>query len=196
MTIHFYDENAEQYAALTVKADMSQTYERFLACMPKGAHILDAGCGSGRDSLYFMQQGYIVTMLDASSGMCRCAEKLTGQPTLHKTFAEIDFDKQFDGIWACASLLHVHEEEFVHVLSAFCRALKDEGILYASWKYGEGERQDGARFYCDMTEAKLKLLLQRENEFACKEVWVSEDVLPIGRKQKWLNVILEKVFMR
>ena len=82
------------------------------------------------------------------------------------------------------------------MLSVFCRALKDAGILYASWKYGEGERQDGTRFYCDMTESKLKLLLQRENEFACKEVWVSEDVLPIGRKQKWLNVILEKVFMR
>ncbi|MBQ9256333.1 MAG: class I SAM-dependent methyltransferase, partial [Acidaminococcaceae bacterium] len=93
--------------------------------------ILDAGCGSGRDSLFFMRQGYRVTMLDASAAMCRCAEKLTGQKALHKTFAEINFDKQFDGIWACASLLHVSEKELENVLVKFHRALKRDGVLYA-----------------------------------------------------------------
>ena len=191
-TINFYEKNAEAYAALTVTADMSRAYEKFLAYLPHGAKVLDAGCGSGRDSLFFMRQGYRVTMLDASAAMCRCAEKLTGQKALHKTFAEINFDKQFDGIWANASLLHVPEQELEKVLKILHRALKDDGVLYASWKYGEAERRDGERFYCDMTEEKLKKLLRRTGCFVCKEVWVSEDVLPLHREQRWLNVVLGK----
>ena len=193
VTINFYEKNAEAYAALTVTADMSRAYEKFLAYLPHGAKVLDAGCGSGRDSLFFMRQGYRVTMLDASAAMCRCAEKLTGQKALHKTFAEINFDKQFDGIWANASLLHVPEQELEKVLKILHRALKDDGVLYASWKYGEAERRDGERFYCDMTEEKLKKLLQRTGCFVCEEVWVSEDVLPLHREQPWLNVVLGKV---
>ena len=193
VTINFYEKNAEAYAALTVTADMSRAYEKFLAYLPLGAKVLDAGCGSGRDSLYFMRQGYRVIMLDASAAMCRCAEKLTGQKALHKTFAEINFDKQFDGIWANASLLHVPEQELENVLKILHRALKDDGVLYASWKYGEAERRDGERFYCDMTEEKLKKLLRRTGCFVCKEVWVSEDVLPLHREQRWLNVVLGKV---
>ena len=193
VTINFYEKNAEAYAALTVTADMSRAYEKFLAYLPHGAKVLDAGCGSGRDSLFFMRQGYRVTMLDASAAMCRCAEKLTGQKALHKTFAEINFDKQFDGIWANASLLHVPEQELEKVLKILHRALKEDGVLYASWKYGEAERRDGERFYCDMTEEKLKKLLRRIGCFVCKEAWVSEDVLPLHREQPWLNVVLGKV---
>ena len=192
VTINFYEKNAEVYAALTVTADMSRAYEKFLAYLPHGAGLLDAGCGSGRDSLFFMRQGYRVTMLDASAAMCRCAEKLTGQKALHKTFAEINFDKQFDGIWANASLLHVPEQELEKVLKILHRALKEGGVLYASWKYGEAERRDGERFYCDMTEEKLTKLLRRTGCFVCKEVWVSEDVLPLHREQRWLNVVLGK----
>ena len=192
MTTDFYDEHAKEYAALTVQADMSQTYEKFLAYLPVGANILDAGCGSGRDSLYFMKKGYAVTMLDASAGMCNCAEALTGQKVLNIKFEEINFTNQFDGIWACASLLHVPEKNLEEIFEKFWRALKVNGVLYASWKYGEEERYDGERFYCDMTEEKLDKILKRVNCFACKEGWASEDVLPLKRTQKWLNVIMKK----
>ena len=215
-TIHFYDECSEQYAELTVKADMSKQYVKFLAYLPTDASILDAGCGSGRDSLFFMKKGYAVTMLDASAGMCRCAEALTGQKALCMSFDEIYFEKQFDGIWACASLLHVPEKELETIFAKFWRALKDNGILYASWKYGEEERYDGERFYCDMTEEKLKNVLARVNAkvclpdanmcsethdcegdanlFECLDCWVAEDALPSGREQKWLNVVLRKSY--
>ena len=192
-TIHFYDECSEQYAELTVKADMSKQYVKFLAYLPTDASILDAGCGSGRDSLFFMKKGYAVTMLDASAEMCKCAEKLTGQKALHMQFDEINFEKQFDGIWACASLLHVPENKLGTIFAKFWRALKDNGILYATWKYGEEERYDGERFYCDMTEVKFKNVLVRVGLFDSLECWVAEDALPLNRKQKWLNVVLRKV---
>ena len=210
MTRSFYDIHAKEYAELTVRADMSPAYDRFLAYLPAGAAILDAGCGSGRDSLCFMKKGYDVTMLDASEGMCNCAEELTGQKALCMGFEEIEFADRFDGIWACASLLHVSEKELENVLVIFHRALKRNGVLYASWKYGEAERCDGERFYCDMTEEKLKNVLARAGLeareglevceglearaglFACLECWVAEDALPSGREQRWLNVLLGK----
>ena len=143
MTRSYYDAHAKEYAELTVKADMSPAYDRFLAYLPAGAGILDAGCGSGRDSLCFIKKGYDVTMLDASAGMCRCAEALTGRRALCMKFDEIEFADRFDGIWACASLLHVSEKELESVLTKFYRALRAGGVLYASWKYGETDRQDG-----------------------------------------------------
>ena len=200
----YYDIHAKEYAELTVKADMSPAYDRFLAYLPAGAAILDAGCGSGRDSLCFMKKGYDVTMLDASEGMCKCAEELTGRKALCMGFHEIEFADRFDGIWACASLLHVSEKELENVLAIFHRALKRGGVLYASWKYGEAERMDGGRFYCDMTEEKLRRVLARAGLEACEglearaglfdclECWVAEDALPSGREQKWLNVVLGK----
>ena len=211
-TAWYYDAHAKEYAELTVKADMSQVYEKFLKYLPidvavldagdagvggqSGARnqisILDAGCGSGRDSLFFIKKGYDVTMLDASAGMCCCAEELTGRKALCMTFADINFEKQFDGIWACASLLHVPEKALENILARFHRALRDGGVVYASWKYGETERQDGARFYCDMTEEKLKNLLARVGLFDCLECWVADDALPSGREQKWLNVVMRK----
>ena len=216
MSLDYYDAHAKEYAELTVRADMSPAYDRFLAYLPAGAAILDAGCGSGRDSLCFMKKGYDVTMLDASEGMCNCAEELTGQKALCMGFHEIEFADRFDGIWACASLLHVSEKELENVLAIFHRALKRDGVLYASWKYGEAERCDGERFYCDMTEEKLRRVLARVDLkaregleankglkarvglearaglFDCLECWVAEDALPSGREQKWLNVMLGK----
>ena len=210
MSLDYYDDHAKEYAALTVKADMSPAYDRFLAYLPAGAAILDAGCGSGRDSLFFLQKGYAVTMLDASEGMCNCAEELTGRKALCMGFHEIEFADRFNGIWACASLLHVSEKELENVLAIFHRTLKRDGVLYASWKYGEAERMDGGRFYCDMTEEKLRRVLARVNLkareglevfeglearvglFDCLECWVAEDALPSGREQKWLNVVLGK----
>ena len=192
MRVGYYDAHAKEYAELTVNADMSHAYEKFLKYLPVGAKLLDAGCGSGRDSLFFIKKGYDVTMLDASAGMCKCAETLTGRKALCMTFADINFEKQFDGIWACASLLHVSEKELGTVLAKFHRALRGSGVLYASWKYGEGERLDGERSYNDMTEEKLKNLLDRVGLFDCLECWVAEDSLPSGREQKWLNVVMRK----
>ena len=181
MMQNYYDAHAKEYAELTVKADMSPAYDKFLRYLPAGAAVLDAGCGSGRDSLFFLQKGYDVTMLDASAGMCRSAEELTGRQALCMPFSEINFETRFDGIWACASLLHVSETELENVLAKFHRALKQDGVLYASWKYGEAERSDGERFYCDMTEEKLQNVLAHAGLFDCLECWVAEDSLPSGR---------------
>src|ERR687885_194185 len=140
ITIDFYNEHAQDFYHRTVNVDMRELYAPFLALLPAGAHILDAGCGSGRDSLYFKQHGYQVTALDASAELVKLSSQLLQQPVLHLTFQEVDFDERFDGIWACASLLHVPRIEIDDVLRRLTKALKPGAILFTSFKNGNTEQ--------------------------------------------------------
>lgn len=161
-TIAYYDDPANAYADQTVHADMSAIYERFEKHLAPGAAVLDAGCGSGRDSLHFMKAGYAVTAIDASQEMCDFASQLLQQNVRKLHFQELDYDACFDGIWACASLLHVPERQQAEVFHRLMRALVPGGVLYASWKYGETERTEAAsgRLFCDMTEQRAEALAQ------------------------------------
>ncbi|HBP24989.1 MAG TPA: SAM-dependent methyltransferase, partial [Oribacterium sp.] len=141
-TITYYDDPRNAYADLTVHADMSAIYARFQKYLTPGAAVLDAGCGSGRDSLHFMKMGYAVTAIDASKEMCAYASKLLQQDVRQLTFQELDYKEDFSGIWACASLLHVPERQQAEVLQRLIHALTPGGVLYASWKYGETERTE------------------------------------------------------
>jgi 2-polyprenyl-3-methyl-5-hydroxy-6-metoxy-1,4-benzoquinol methylase len=97
---------------------MSPLYAPFLAHIPPGGRILDAGCGSGRDSLYFLRHGYKIDAFDASAKMCRLASNHIGQAVTQKTFKEVSNAAAFDGIWACAALLHETRDSFDAVLDS------------------------------------------------------------------------------
>ncbi len=187
-TVFYYENHAEEFCASTVNADMSGLRERFLSHLPKGAHILDAGCGSGRDAKAFLDAGYTVTAMDASERICREAEKLLSVPVLTMKFEELSLENEFDGIWACASLLHVKREELGDVLLRFKRALKKNGILYASFKYGDGERIKDGRYFCDYTENTLRIELE-DRGYLILELFATEDVRENRMGEKWVNVI-------
>jgi len=108
--VDYYEAQAETYYRSTVGLDMSSIYPRFLSELSPGAHIADAGCGSGRDAKAFLERGYVVTAFDASPRMANLASAYTGQKCHVLRFQEMEFRREFDGIWACASLLHVPEE--------------------------------------------------------------------------------------
>jgi SAM-dependent methyltransferase len=92
---------------------MSLWRDKFEAYISKSGRILDAGCGSGRDSHAFKQHGYSVVAFDASTEMCRMASKLIRQKVLLMRFDGMDFEDEFDGVWACSSLLHVSYEDLI-----------------------------------------------------------------------------------
>ena len=190
-SIDYYERYANVYYENTVDVDMSEIRNKFLELLPENADVLDLGCGSGRDGKAFEEAGCYVTLLDGSAEMCKLAEITMGKEVLNMRFDEMDFKEVFDGIWACASLLHVPEEEMDQIMQKVCRALKPEGILYASFKYGEGEEYRNHRLFHDYTPQSLEEMMSRQREMEVLETWLSDDVRD-GRDEKWVNILLKK----
>lgn len=192
-TIEYYDNLSNRYVEQTIQADMFPTIEKFLYHIPKEGTILDLGCGSGRDSLYFINQGYNVTAVDGSSAMCKLATNFIGKDVRHLTFQKLDYVESFDGVWACASLLHATEKELPSILQKIATSIKPNGTLYASWKYGTGERTEmvTGRFFCDMTEERIHELFSNVKSMQIVEVWTTLDVRNTG--QTWINVLAKRV---
>lgn len=173
-------------------SDMSALYARFLFWIPTGGYLLDAGCGSGRDARAFLERGYRVAAFDASPTLARLASVYCRLPVRVLRLQEIAWCDSFDGIWACASLLHVPASELPGVLGRLAVALKPGGVLYTSFKYGRGEREQGNRHFTDLDEAGLATLLRAVPCLAEREIWVTADRRPGREAERWLNSLLQR----
>lgn len=200
-TIDYYNTHADDFVQDTLAANMHLQQDAFLSCLPTQAHILDLGAGSGRDSLYFMKHGCQVTIVDGSDVMCKACEKLTGQKAIHSTFLDFETQEKYDGVWACASLLHLHKEEIPVVLSHLAGMLKNPNTLYLSFKYGDFEGQRKERYFTDLTEKSLMGVIEEANKvssvkesgaYAIEKQFITEDVRP-GRGTKWLNAFVHLI---
>lgn len=188
----YYDKNSTAFFKNTVDLDMSELYEPFLSRLPECASILDAGCGSGRDSLYFTRLGHHVTAVDASPTMCEMAGIHTELEVKCERLQDLAFEDCFDGIWACASLLHVPAAEMVSVLTLLKISMKQNGILYASYKLGSEQRIDGhGRVFTDATEELARMWLTAAG-LQPVEFWTTADVRPDRLEAQWLNLIAQR----
>jgi SAM-dependent methyltransferase len=192
-TVAYYDAHAAKYVQDTLGLDMASLYEPFLALVPAGGHILDVGCGSGRDALAFQQRGFRVTAIDASGQMARLATGRLGQPVAMLRVQDLNYETQFDGIWACASLLHVPSAEIDDVFARLAGALCPGGVWYMSFKLGESEEVRDGRLFNDYSEAKLRQVIERHPLLELLRVWLTEDVR-LGRSGRiWVNALVRKV---
>ncbi|MDP5292559.1 class I SAM-dependent methyltransferase [Oceanimonas sp. CHS3-5] len=191
MTLDYYQQQADAFFAATVNVDMSSLYERFLPRVSKGGHIVDAGCGSGRDSKHFADLGYKVTAVDASPALVQKARDYTGLPVACHDFMALHCRPAVDAIWACASLLHVPESELAGVLAHLAAQLKTGGVLYCSFKYGRGEVVRHGRRFTDMDEAGLEQLVTTL-PLALAVSWQTADLRPGREHETWLNALLVK----
>lgn len=189
-TIEYYDHNAPAFNDNTISADMSFARNRFLSYLPKEAKILDLGCGSGRDSKVFLDLGYQVVAVDGSSEMCQIASKLTGLQVRKLLFNDLDYDDEFDAVWASASLLHVPSSEVIAVLKIINQAVKSAGHIYLSVKQGSFEGLRNGRYFVDYDEESLCQRV-RSAGMTILETWLSEDVRP-DRNEIWINLIARK----
>lgn len=160
-TIEYYNKHTREFIDRTIGSDMSFCQNKFINLLKPGSLILDAGCGSGRDSRFFLEQGFRVEAIDASTEMCRAAAEYIGQPVKCMRFDELTDVSRFDGIWASASLLHVEKSELPAILRKLHRALKPDGILYASFKYGDQEEERLERFFSDYCLDEVERLFYR-----------------------------------
>lgn len=191
-TLTYYNQNAHSFAASTVSVDFTATQARFTARLPQGGSILDFGCGSGRDTKHFLSQGFQVTATDGSEELCKLASQYTGIPVQQMLFQELDAVEQYDGIWACSSILHLPQKELISVLEKMATALKPQGIIYTSFKYGDFAGERNGRYFTDMTETSFAALMQNITSLETEEQWITSDVRPGRGEEKWLNVILRK----
>ena len=191
-TLDYYEKNGYLFAQDVDNVNFSQMQLRFISKLPKQAKILDLGCGSGRDSLAFLNAGFDVDAIDGSKKMCEIAQSKTGLSIRNIRFEQLDDQNQYDGVWACASLLHLPKNELPKVFSKIIEALKEDGLFYSSFKYGSFEGFRNGRYFSDFTESSMNELLEQFPELKCIESWISSDVRPGRTEQKWLNIILQK----
>ena len=191
-TLDYYNKNASSFAKTTIDVDFLDTQKHFQELLPEQGCILDFGCGSGRDTKYFLSQNFLVDAIDGSEKLCRIASDYTGIKVKKMLFKELDEIEKYDGIWTCASILHLHQNELQMVFRKMVRALKRDGIIYTSFKYGDFEGERNGRYFIDFTEEKFnKFILNIEN-VKLKEEWITCDVRPGRGEEKWLNLILQK----
>lgn len=187
-TTEYYEVNSKTFIESTLNVDMSVQYNAFEKYLNNKGCILDLGFGSGRDSLYFVNKGYTVYAIDPSESFCDHARQLGIENVFQMTAQEMTFEDQFDGIWACASLLHVPYCELPKVFKLCKKALKKDGILYASFKIGDYEGERNGRYFTDMTLDKLNEVLL-DTELTIIETFENKDNRP-DREERWLNVVL------
>jgi len=192
-TMAYYEANAQRFFENTHAINMDSIYEPFLSLLPSGAHILDTGCGSGRDSRAFLERGYEVTAMDASEAMVELASQHIGRPVLHMSFDQVQYEEQFDGVWACASLLHAPRLGLPEVLERLGKALKEEGVMYASFKYGEEEIIRNGRLFSNYSENSFRQMLEPQPELKLVRLWKTMGLRPDSIDTGWLNVLLRKL---
>ena len=195
-TIDYYNLNAENFIESTQNVDMHQAQDRFLRLLDENASILDFGCGSGRDTKYFLDQGYQVTATDGSAELCRLASAFTGIEVKEMLFQELDDMGTYDGIWACSSILHLSKIELLPVICKMCMALKGSGVIYTSFKYSDFEGVRNGRHFTDFTEDSFKEFIAEIPELTIEQYWFTGDVRPGRGDEKWLNLILRKSDIR
>ena len=191
-TLEYYNQNANTFAEGTINVEFTDTQDKFLRLLPEGARILDFGCGSGRDTKYFLSKGFLVDATDGSAELCRIASELTGISVRQMLFTELDAEAVYDGIWACSSILHCPKAELTEVLRKMIRAVKDGGVIYTSFKYGDFEGERNGRFFTNFTTESFHEYLRGFPELDVEHEWVSCDVRPGRGDEKWLNLILRK----
>lgn len=188
----YYETHAADYAEATRGIDMAELYDQFLPHIPARGRILDAGSGAGRDTLAFLKKGYQVEAFDASPRLAEISSRLTGLKTKVLRFQDFVSEPRFDGIWACASLVHVPRRELADSVRRLVDALKPGGALFVSLKKGAGERvaRDG-RLFTDLDEATARALLAPLG-FEIARMWVSEGQGVRRGRGDWLNIVAVK----
>lgn len=191
-TLTYYNQNADQFYAGTVNVDFAAHRQRFLSYLPKPATILDFGCGSGRDAKAFLDQGYQVEAIDGSLELCKLASDYTGIQVRHMIFHELVAIGRYDGIWACSSILHLSVDELSDVMRRMSLALKPNGIIYTSFKYGTFSGERNGRYFTDMTEETFADFIHSVDKLQTEEQWITCDVRTGRGEEQWLNLILRK----
>jgi 2-polyprenyl-3-methyl-5-hydroxy-6-metoxy-1,4-benzoquinol methylase len=188
----YYNQRGKEFFDRSVIRSATEQLGKFILFIPKDGTILDAGCGSGRDTKTFNDLGYKVTSFDGSEKMVELATEYTGLPIQHMTFEDMAFDQKFDGIWACATLLHLPHDVLKSTLHTLWQYLEKSGVFYMSFKYGDHEELWSDRFFNFQNETRITKLIEPLLNAHIIDLWKTPDIDPVN-KPDWLNVLVQKL---
>ena len=190
-TIDYYNRNADGYFARTAEVTFDEIYNRFLKYIPDGGRIMDLGCGSGRDVKWLCNHGYEAYGLDASRELVSKASDEYDIPVFTGLIEEWTTAIPFDGVWCCASLMHLEDSALEQFFENLKYNLKQGGVLFMSVKSGiETGLDEQGRYLRDFTEEDVHKIITRHGEFELRELWYTEDKLS-RNSFRWMNVIIE-----
>lgn len=191
-TLEYYNSKAKDFVSDTVAVAFTEIQDIFLEYIPVGGKILDFGCGSGRDTKYFISKGYDVDAIDGSEELCKIASEYAGIQVKQMLFQELNVSEEYDGVWACASILHVEKTKLPDVMKKMASATKKGGVVYSSFKFGDFEGVRNGRFFTYLTEESFGELLRKVPELVIEKLWISADVRAERGEERWLNIMLRK----
>ncbi len=140
-TLAFYDREASEYVKHFVMGS-ARWLDPFLDRLKPGSHVIELGCGGGRDAQHMLERGFSVDMTDGSASMAAEARKRTGQDVRVLRFEDLDAADAYDAVWAHASLHHQPLAGLGDVLQRVFRATRPGGLFFANYKLGQGDDRD------------------------------------------------------
>jgi len=191
-TLSYYNKKAKEFVSDTLDVTFTEIQDIFLDYIPADGRILDFGCGSGRDTKYFLSKGYDVDAIDGSVELCKIASDYTGIAVKQMLFEELDTVEEYDGIWACASILHVAKNQLPDIIQKIATATKKNGTVYLSFKYGDFEGVKNGRYFTYLTGVNFEDILHNIPTLTIDKMWVTADVRAGRGDEQWLNLILKK----
>lgn len=192
-TLSYYNTNTSSFVESTQSVKMTEIWNRFTSKLEPFSLILDFGCGSGRDTKYFLEHDFKIEAMDGSEKLCKAASEYTGIIVKHQLFQDLKSEPKYNGIWACSSILHLNKQELKQVIGNIRDSLLPSGIFYTSFKYGNFDGVRNGRYFTDLTEASFAELINEVSVFEIIEEWITSDERPGREEEKWLNVILKKI---
>ena len=187
----YYQQNYKKYHEKTFPVDPTYFLTPFAEKLKPGATILDIGCGSGRDLLWFKKRGFKVIGFERSPGLASLAMENVGCEVIEGDFEAHDFSQLSVGaIMLVGALVHLPHSKVPEVLNSVGRALKDDGILFLSLKKGEGNTSDShGRVSYLWNDGELRDLFK---DLGLDVTEYFQQSSKIGTDEVWIGYVLEK----
>jgi SAM-dependent methyltransferase len=191
-SVAWYEANAQVFFDRSIDAAILDQQRRFAARLPPGGRVLDAGCGSGRDARAFREWGFAVTATEAAPSLAALARAHSGVDVQVMTFDQMAWTEAFDGIWACASLLHVARADLPDTLRRLRRALVPGGVWFMSFKHGQGEREANGRRFTNLDEPSAAALIAGTGGLELLSTEITPDVRKGREAEPWLSILCRR----